>query len=108
MWGLAQMDIWGNGHLELMDTGASGHWGQMGFGGKWSPGKMSIRANGHSGQMGTVEQMGTLGPMDIGANEHWGKWPPGKMSTRANGYWAFGARQFDADDLTRTNFTRPI
>ena len=34
--------------------------------------------------------MGTLGPMDIGASEHWGKigiWgkcTPGKMSTRAN------------------------
>ena len=42
-------------------------------------------------QMGTVEQMGTLGPMDIGASGHWGqmgtwgKWTPGNMNARANG-----------------------
>ena len=43
-------------------------------------------------QMGTVEQMGTLGPMDIVASGHWGqmsiggKRAPEKMSTRTNGH----------------------
>ena len=46
-----------NGHI-----GTDGHWGQwvlgqIGIGGKWA----------FMRQMGTVEQMGTLGPMDIGA-----------------------------------------
>ena len=84
----------------------------MGIGGKWPPGKMSIRANGHStigankhfgqvgvwdkwacgdwdkwvfGEMGTLGQMGTLGPMSFGASEHWGQmgtW--GEMASRKN------------------------
>ena len=35
------------GTLGPMDIGASGHWGQMGTWGKWTPGNMSARANGH-------------------------------------------------------------
>ena len=65
-----------------MDIGASGHRGQMGTWGEWAPAKMSTRANGHWGQMGTVEQMGTLGPMDIGAlggNGHQEKRAPEQM-----------------------------
>ena len=49
---------------------ASGRWGKMGIGRKWAPGKMSTRANQQLGQMGTLEQMGTLRPMDIGENGH--------------------------------------
>ena len=52
----------------IMDIGASEHWGKMGIWGKWAPGKMSTRANQKLGQMGTLEQMGILGPMDIGAS----------------------------------------
>ena len=74
--------------------------GQVGFKGKWAPGKTSTRANGlwavmaneHFGQMGvwdkwacehwdkwmfgemsTLGQMGTLGPMSFGASGHWGQ-----------------------------------
>ena len=53
----------------IMDIGASEHWGKMGIWGKCTPGKMStIRANQQLGQMGTLEQMDILGPMDIGAS----------------------------------------
>ena len=38
------------GTLGPMDIRASGHWGQMGIGGKWPQGKMSARANGHWGK----------------------------------------------------------
>ena len=53
----------------IMDIGASEHWEKMmGIWGKWAPGKISTRANQQSGQMGTLEQMGISGPMDVGAN----------------------------------------
>ena len=47
------------GTLGSMDFGAiRGHWGKIGIGGKWPPGKMSTTANGHLGQMGTLGQIG--------------------------------------------------
>ena len=52
----------------IMDIGASEHWRKMGIWGKWAPGKMRTRANQQLGQMGALEQMGILGPMDIGAS----------------------------------------
>ena len=78
-----------NGHLVPMSIGASGHWGQMGTLGQvgigdW--GEMATRKNEHQSklafmrQMGPVEQMDTLGPMDIcihEANGHFG----------TNGHW---------------------
>ena len=56
------------GTLGPMDIGASEHWGKMGTWGKSAPGKMSPRVNQQLGQMGTLEQMGTLRRMDIGAS----------------------------------------
>ena len=49
---------------------------------------MSTRANQQLGQMGTLEQMGILGPMDIGASGL-----SGKMGARKNKHqskWALG------------------
>ena len=51
-----------------MDIGASEHWGKMGTWGKCAPGKMRTSANQQLGQMGTLEQMGILRPMDIGTS----------------------------------------
>ena len=53
--------------------------------------------------MGTLEQMGTLGPIGIGASGHWGQMHGhfGKLGTRKNehqGKWAIGAnRHFGAN-----------
>ena len=117
MW---RLGIWGNGHFganglfktdEHWGKGANGHlrkmntrkyalqgewvWGACGDWGKWTfkemgtLGPMSIGANGHRGQMGTLETMG------IGASEHyWGRIGTlGQMGSRKNehlGKWAFG------------------
>ena len=61
------------GPLGPINIGTSGYWGKWAFraNGHWAPEKMSIiRANQQLRQMGTLEQMGSLGPMDIGASEH--------------------------------------
>ena len=60
-----------------MDIRASEHWGKMGIWGKCTPGKMSTRANQQLGQIGTLEQMGILGLMDIRADGHGPCWGQG-------------------------------
>ena len=83
MWKLGKMDVWGimgtlgqMGSLGSMSFGPSEHWEKMCTWGKWAPGKMSTRKMGKwapgkmsTVPMGTVEQMGTLGSIDIGIYE---------------------------------------
>ena len=69
--------------------GVNEQFGQMGVWNKWARGNWD---KWMFGEMGTLGQICTLGPMSFGPSGHWGqmrtwgKWAPGKMNTRANGH----------------------
>ena len=94
-WAPGRTGIWGNDrrygkwalgymeNLELADTWANGHLGQMGTG---AYGKRALGANGHRSNWG-LKASWLLGKMNILAKIHLGKWAPRRIGTW--GKWTF-------------------